>query len=72
MKLLKKTALIGSPVQTKDKINLHAHSMISSYITDFPKAEDMKGVKRDGNTAHPCHRCLVTEEDIPLSIKATK
>ena len=69
---LKKNAKIGISVQTKDDLNLHAHIMLSSYIADLPEAEDMTGIKRGGNTAHPCHRCLVTKEEMPFSTRATK
>lgn len=40
------------------------HPMFMSYCCDIPEAKDMSAVRNSLNTNFPCHRCLVSNEDI--------
>lgn len=72
LKPLSSKALTGASFTTSDLLHYRVHFMLSSYIADLPEAEDMCSVKRGSRTFSPCHRCLVSRDQLAMSTKAPR
>jgi len=54
----------GFPVGPMHGVTWNCFPCMASYCCDIPEAKDISGVRHNLSTALPCHRCMVSMEDI--------
>lgn len=57
---------------SSDKLLFRLHMLLTSYLADLPEADDMLGVERSHLTLCPCHRCLLSREEMSYTSTHSK